>query len=376
MAKKLKKAKKGMNPKAKFTLLSSFKGLISNQAVIDGSKDSPWWVALIFLAFSVFIPLIPIYVQLSTADASSYISNYYYGLDDQLAHFAYRMKSQGVDFVAEGGTLHWYENYGTSQQVERQFINPKEDETYFIERKCEFEYTNTITNQFDAKFYFWTGSDADIIENVNKITAQTYLVGGKEIPSGAVGEKVYMPNIVIFTPKTMAVQVYKANSNTVANTSFGGLDWFSSPKKGLIERLLGDNAAKVDTMSEYEFVNEYRSSVIQTFKYINIECYLNQKQKTKWSNTGIYAGIYAGVILFLGLMVFILTRGKSNPYKFLNVWECEKISMWGAASPAIIGTLLSLIFGGNSIGQMAFILVVSLRIMWLSMKQLRPVYQQ
>ena len=188
---------------------------------------------------------------------------------------------------------------------------------------------------------------------------------------------VYLPNIIIFTPTTMAVALYKDNTAANAGTTNGGLDWLNSRTDiGLVERLLGKEFANVTaTANEDKFVNEHKGEVLDVFRGICTETYLNQKSKTKWTNTGIYLGIYGGVIIFLGLMVFILTRGKNNPYKFLNIWECQKISWWGAASPAIIGTLLSLIFSGNAIGQMAFILVVSLRIMWLSMKQLRPMIQ-
>ena len=108
MAKKLKKAKKGMNPKVKFTLVNSFKGLISNQAVIDGSKDSPWWVAVIFLVFSSFLPLIPNFAQLSKMNGATFISGLNYGLDTQLSRFAYREKLAGHEFKVEGGLLHYY----------------------------------------------------------------------------------------------------------------------------------------------------------------------------------------------------------------------------------------------------------------------------
>ena len=382
MAKKLKKAKKGMNPKAKFTLVNSFKGLISNQAVIDGSKDSPWWVAAIFFAFSAILPLIPTFAQLSKMNGATFIANLNYGLDEQLAHFAFKQKLAGYEFKVEGGRLHYYENYNfeTRTGTEKQFVEP--NESYFENRVCEFAIVNTVTNQFDAKFYFWT--DKNLSANVDRITKQTYLIKGN---NGSDGQKkpepdmkdtvVYLPNIIIFTPTTMAVALYKDNTAANAGTTNGGLDWLNSRTDiGLVERLLGKEFANVTaTANEDKFVNEHKGEVLDVFRGICTETYLNQKSKTKWTNTGIYLGIYGGVIIFLGLMVFILTRGKNNPYKFLNIWECQKISWWGAASPAIIGTLLSLIFSGNAIGQMAFILVVSLRIMWLSMKQLRPMIQ-
>lgn len=377
MAKKLQKVKKGMNPKVKFTLLNSFKGLISNQAVIDGSRGSHWWVAAIFLVFSVILPLIPTFSQLSKMDGASFVSVNNFGLDVQLSKFAYEEKLAGIEFKVEGGRLHYYKD---GVEDKEGFKTP--DQKYFEDRTCEFSVINSVTNQFDAKFYFW--NDANLSSNVDKIIKQTYLVkgnngsNGQGIPTSEMKDtKVYLPNIVIFTPTTMAVALYKADTNTSVGASYGGLDWLNTRTDiGLIERLLGKGISEVtDLAKEEAFVNKYYKDVMSVFKGICTETYLNQKNRTKWTNTGIYAGIYAGVIVFLGLIVFILTRGKNNPYKFLNVWECQKISWWGAASPAILGTLLSLIFAGNTIGQMAFILLVSLRIMWLSMKQLRPMIQ-
>lgn len=382
MAKKLKKVKKGMNPKVKFTLVNSFKGLISNQAVIDGSRGSAWWVAAIFFAFSAILPLIPTFAQLSKMNGASFIANLNYGLDEQLSHFAFKQKLAGHEFKVEGGKLHYFESYDFESHTgtEKEFVEP--NESYFENRGCEFKIVNSVNNQIDAKFYFWT--DKNLAANVDKITKQTYLIKGN---NGSDGQKipepemkdtvVYLPNIIIFTPTTMAVALYKSNTTNGAGTTNGGLDWLNSRTDiGLIERLLGKELNNVTAAAdENKFVNEHKGEVISVFRDVCTETYLNQKTKTKWTNTGIYFGIYGGVIIFLGLMVFILTRGKNNPYKFLNIWECQKISWWGAASPAIIGTILSLIFSGNAIGQMAFILVVSLRIMWLSMKQLRPVVQ-
>ena len=382
MAKKLKKTKKGMNPKVKFTLANSFKGLISNQAVIDGSRGSPWWVAVIFFVFSSFLPLLPTFSQLSKMNGASFVANLNYGLDNQLSRFAYREKLNGYEFKVEGGRLHYYENYNfeTRTGTEKEFVKP--DDAYFEARSCEFAVVNSNTNQFDAKFYFWV--DENLSANVDKIVKQTYLVKGNNgsdgqgIPQqGMEDTKVYLPNIIIFTPTTMAVALYKENTNTGAGTSYGGLDWLNTRTDiGLVERLLDKELPNVlAPEDEDKFVNKHRGDVMNVFRDVCTETYLNQKNKTKWANTGIYLAIYSGVIVFLGLIVFILTRGKNNPYKFLNIWECQKVSWWAAASPAILGTLLSLIFSGNTIGQMAFILLVSLRVMWLSMKQLRPMIQ-
>ena len=96
------------------------------------------------------------------------------------------------------------------------------------------------------------------------------------------------------------------------------------------------------------------------------------KNDAKWKTTLIYFGVYAGLMFFLGLMVFLLTRGKNNPFSSLNFWVCQKIAWWSAFSPAVLGMILGFVLSGNTIGSMAFVLLASLRIMWLSMRQLRP----
>ena len=371
MAKKLKKARKGMSPKAKFTLVNAFKGLISNQAVIDGSRASAWWVAAIFLVFSTIIPVLPTLGQLSKLNGASFISAYSYGLDQELAHFAFKAKTDGYDFRAEGGILHYYDV--AHPEIDKEFVDPTDEvkhPDYFNNYECEWYYLNSTTGQIDLKMYFWV--DANVQANINKILTQKYIVGGTSHYIGEVDTKPYLPDIVILTPTTMAVSLFKEDTDAIAGTTNGGLDWLNTSSVGLVERMIGDFDM---SKGENAFVHERSLNVINEFKGLCYETYFTQKTKTKWTNVGIYFGIYVGVVLFLGLMVFILTRGKRNPYNFLNIWECQKISWWAAASPAIIGSLLSLIFSGNAIGQMAFILVVSLRVMWLSMKQLRPVIQ-
>ena len=370
MAKKLKKAKTGMNPKVKFTLGSLFKGIISNQACIDGSKDSPWWVAAILLVFSVILPLLPNFVRLGQVPGSSFISSYNYNFDTQLSSFVYNKFQVGEEFIVEKNVLHYYDG-----DVEKEFVTPTE--AYFTNYEDEFRYHDDASHQVGLRVFIW--NNENVSKNVKYLLNQEFIVGTEDPATGAEGEKTYIPNLLVITQKTFAVSLYKAKTTTSAQTSLGGFDWtHTSNKVGLIERLMG--AAKDDTTgvldTEASFINTYRESVLKEFKKICNEAYLNQRTTAMWTTTGIYGAIYAGVVLFLGLMVFVLTRSKDNPYKYLNVWHCQKISWWAAFTPAVLGAILSLMFGTNAIGQMAFILLISVRVMWLSMKQLRPSYVQ
>ena len=377
MAKKLKKQKKGLSPKAKFTLSSAFKGIISNQAVIDGSKESPWWVAAIFFVFAVIIPLVPGFVKMSKVNGGGFLSGYNYGLDTSLTGVAYDMKEDKVQLKAKNGLLHYYVD---GVQDDEYFVIPDND--YIETAQDSYRYVNSETHQIDLRVFFWGIKNTDKLSKyVNAVASQKF-VRNSIVPKSAddeKGTKYYIPNIVIITPKTMAVALYKSNTTTRVQTSNGGLDWYKTSSADLVNRLLkpaikGGAYERGD--SRDEIIYRYRSKVLKQFIGICNETYLNQKNRTKWSTTGIYAGIYAGVILFLGLMIFVLTRGKTNPFKFLNVWDCQKIAWWAGFTPAVLGLILSFIFSGNAIGQMAFILLISLRVMWLSMKQLRPVYNQ
>ena len=377
MAKKLKKKKTGLSPKAKFTLISAGKGIISNQSVIDGSKESPWWVAAIFFAVSVIIPLVPGFAKLSKASGSDFISSVNYGLDNTMASFAFEMNEQDIEFKVSGGTLHYYQN---DTEKPEGFVTP--DEEYIANATHEWAYTNSATLQYDLRVFFWKGlSTSKLSKYVNQVARQKFVRGTTQLPSldPDVTESYYIPNIVIITPKTLAIALYKSNGTKQMATSLGGLDWTNFSKKvGLIE-FLNKAAVKdgtLDTLDEIGYINQYHAQVLKQVKKVLNNTYLNQKKRSLWTNTGIYAAIYAGIILFLGLMIFILTRGKNNPFKFLNIWQCQKIAWWAAFTPAVLGMVLAFVFSGNAIGQLAFILLVSLRVMWLSMRQLRPVYQQ
>ena len=376
MAKKLKKQKTGISPKAKFTLQSAFKGVISNQACIDGSKESPWWVAAIFFAISVVLPLVPGFAKMSKTNGGAFLTSVNYGFDTGLSAFAYEMKLNNVELKAEKGILHYYEDDVPSSNG---FETP--DDEYIETAQSTWTYVNTTTNQYELRVFLWDGLGSNKLNKyVNQVAKQKFARGSIYLPDPEATETYYVPNIMVITPKTLAVALYKSNGTKQMATSLGGLDWENlSTKKGLIEILnkaaINDGAFE-EGITETGYINTYRTKVLKQMAKVFNNTYLNQKKRTLWSNTGIYAAIYAGIILFLGLMIFILTRGKNNPFKYLNIWQCQKIAWWAGFTPAVLGLILAFVFSGNAIGQMAFILLISLRVMWLSMKQLRPNYQQ
>ena len=364
MAKKLQKSKKGMSPRAKSVLVNSFKGIISNQSCVDNGKEAPWWLAILFLLFSVLIPLIPNHVHMNNAYGSSFLTSGAFGLDTGLAKATVQLRAddKGFDFV-EG--LLTYEDLSTGTPI------PATEDPIYSDTRITANGT-----QYNFLMYYTDKTGSDLSNFVNLLTEQQFIIDTTNKydpttdPEGTIVR--YTPNFLVLTPYTLACAIYKANSTTRAGNTYGGLDWSNTPKDQELLSRLTDGVVS-STAAEIATKPAEIAKVYNGWRSIFNETYLNQKNKAKWQTTLIYLGVYAGLMVFLGLMIFLLTRGRNNPFRSLNFWICQKIAYFLGFTPAVLALILGFIFSANIIGQMAFIMLVSLRVMWASMRQLRPV---
>jgi len=69
-------------------------------------------------------------------------------------------------------------------------------------------------------------------------------------------------------------------------------------------------------------------------------------------------------------MIFILTRGKRNPFRIYTFWETQKISYWASFTPSLLALIFGFIFTEYAV--MIFVMLIGVRIMWMSMKSLKP----
>ena len=130
MAKKQKvvnknQPKKGLSPQTKRNLGNVFKSLISNQAAIDGAKEAPFWIGIIFLILSICLPIVPIIVAQQKVNGNAFISGYNYGADRGLANTTMELEENGYIFKVEGGTLSF--NKDTSENSVADDIITKKD---------------------------------------------------------------------------------------------------------------------------------------------------------------------------------------------------------------------------------------------------------
>lgn len=367
-AKKLKKVnKKPMSPKTKNILVNSFKGIISNQACIDNGKEAPWWLAILFFLFAIIIPLIPSHVQLSKAYGSAFLAASSYETDAGFAAITYRLNDSQSKLEIEDGILSYYKNGGDSFTGTEQLISPLSI-TQKDKEGNDFTFYSFVA-------YFTTGGKTAVDEiktNHLRFVHSTTIAYDETDPTH-VEKGYYVPTFIIFQPDTVELSVQKLNSREAVATAPIYLDY---------KHTTGDLIARALTgldMSKYANEAAFLSSAVavnHTYTYWKIffdEAYLTQKEAVKWNTTLIYLGVYAGLMVFLGLMLFLLTRGKNNPFHSLNFWVCQKMGYFLSWTPAVLAMIIGFIITTNVISQMAFIMLVSLRVMWASMRQLRPV---
>lgn len=350
-----KDKKPGMAPQTKRNLINVFKSLISNQAAIDGAKEAPFWIGIIFLVLSVALPIIPIIVAQQKVAGDQFISSTYnYGADRGLANTTMQLKSEGYIFKVEGGHLVFNKPI-TDEAVASDIITKQKDsgEEYQV---------------YNFRFYVTTKTGSDLTAFITKLTETAYLEKSTTVYTvdhETAGFKSYKSSFIVVTPDTLAMALYKSETIDQAATSLGGLNWLHTADcANLLDRL--DNDTTLVNVAR-------RDNIFKNWRAIFNETYIEQKNVSTRNMALIYMGVYAGLILFLGLMIFLLTRGKNNAFNYLKWYTCQFIAWWAAFTPAVLGMILGFIFASNMIGQMGFIVLVSIRIMWLSMRQLRPI---
>ncbi len=372
-AKKLKKVKQPMNPRTKNILVNSFKGIISNQACIDNGKEAPWWLAIIFFLFAIIIPLIPSHVQLSKSYGASFFNNGAFETDRGLATLTYNLKKNNSKFEVKDGMMYYYKN-GASESFTGtdEIVNITNNfDRYYVEEEVE-----KVEHYQEYTFFVLYSTDTD--ENIqNTVKAHQYVnrtITPYDENDPAHQEKgYYVPSYLILKPDTLMMSIQKLHTHDRVSSTPAYLDWkHTANADDLVDILLADLDV---TVSLEQFLSNANNvhTVYERWKGIFNDAYLTQKEAVKWNTTLVYLGVYAGLMVFLGLMLFLLTRGKQNPFRELNFWVTQKIGYFLSFTPAVLALIIGFIIPANVISQMAFIMLVSLRVMWASMRQLRPV---
>ena len=369
------------------------RSLIKNDACVEGGRTYPWWVAVIFFFLSTAISLIPTTVSLFTVDAGSLITQATYDTDKGFYQVLEAMEKDGIDlqFYNE----HTVENFNEQKDAEGNTITPYVQLTsewkngeivggelikkpYVVTEKVITKYTTTtaedgtVTTEIEEKeveiFKLYVFDQLNQEELKTKVNA--VLQGLNPYVTDEVEGTPFTTNntsFAIFGKNTFVWVKYNANKAPVLNDN-GESQGFQP---------VGQFTGTYRDIASVKFLSELKKetlteTVAVTATFLN-EAFNEIKLQNAGIQIAIYLAINAGIVLLMGFVLWLMTRGKNNPFRCYKIWETMKIASWTAFTPALLSMILGFIIGStNSLAGFMFVLTFGIRSMWLAMKNLKP----
>lgn len=352
-----------------------FSTMFSNDACVEGRKKK-WYGPVGIALLSLVVALIPITVTHFTQSGGVIMDTPTYSLDVQLAEFSRELAAKDIDLVVEDGKLTnpggtWSTNYGETERG--CYFHTYSYETVTIPEVEEGETATPVyetVEVVDFAVYY--------IGNHNRTAAEYAL--NNVLDSAQVSGSAYSPkttSFMVLHQDGYAIYLkpnYNAESTNSVIKSSGGdwtigtLDGFNFKDMATTSFATGEAYKNSYETDPRAYVEEVRLSYQKFFHegaYTNVLI-----QAFTW--LGIYAAIFVALTFILGLTVFLMTRGKRNPFNTYSFWDGQKIAYWASFTPALLAMILSFMLPNYAI--LFYIFAYGMRIMWMSMKSLRPNY--
>ena len=295
-----------------------FTSLISNNAAIDAGRKKPWYAAVIIFLISIVLSIIPTTVLELRKQGDKNFSSTTYQAREALTDFANEIKND--DGMA--------------------IVKVDKKTSYLVGRNSEtFGELDSKTMDYNFKFRYSSNENAANVYNALNEEKVSYFV---------------------FTPDTVYVHVVDPNDHNSVKLNFVCINAYKK---------LGENALK-ESYSEGADKTETIQNTWANWKVLIRQLYNQTRLKAAGMQLGIMSAVNVGIVIIMGFMVWVLTRGKNNPYRIFNVWECYKIVFWASLTPAILTSGLGFLI--KTFASTIFPLLLGVRVMWLSMKSLRP----
>ena len=338
----------------KATVKRVFGSLINNGMAIDGAKFSPWWVGLIMFIFGLLLPILPIFVSSATTNGTSFLNTCEYGLGMD--------KTFGIAISELDGALTFDNTEKTISYTANNAYNTN-DKTLIG------GYVSTsgdCAGQYELRVYFSNlTTDEEINKFINEKEGIVYKKGTTEEAKN--NEEGYKPSSVYFFKNGFFMDVYASNTTTkkVDMKFLSDLKHLDYNGGDLKKYFVGESFDKNNKDNRVAAFDKLREFIDITYK--------TAKTRAMWLGSLLYLGIYAGVNVFMILMIFFMSRGKNNPNRYLTFWTCTKINWWESLCPGLLGMIVGFIFTSQAV--LLYVLLISMRTMWLTTREMRPQLQ-
>ena len=347
-----------MKERTKEIVRDGFGSLVSNAAALRGAKSGPFWLTLVMFILSLFLPIIPIFVTQANTKGSSFLGSNSYSLEKYLPSIGLDLKNQGYEFrITEA---HEFEIFKDNKNVPL---------TEYTTSAPFAVYENQVSKQYDFVIYVSNETGSAEKKAFNTAVSGTKYTLNTTTKSEE-KDGVYTPSYMILFKNSIYVVIYSKDSTTAVTGSYmGDYKTMEVTNEGLTKFLKVTNKdGKEVTANIYD--SNYTDGVFNNFKKVMDKSYETLKIQNMWGTSGIYLGIFAGLSIVMGFIMWILTRGKNNPNNYFTPWLTQKVEARLALAPALITLILG--FFLPQYIPIAFIVTLGLRVMWISMKELRP----
>lgn len=366
-----------------------FKSLYKNDVCIEAGRKFKWWFALILFLLSTIISLIPISVSSLTVDGGTIITSSTYEVDNALVAFASE-KLVNNTYV--------FNLTNSANKKNDSVQNDDEKNTLTIENHSNTDYSTPLFTW--SGYYSSTNEETNITEDKERKILEVYdftyfglerttkSTTSGEVIVGSFADAVNLVSKGVALPSDpdLVAQTYddlESSTTSTRTTSFLAFGKYNfvlykyNSQGTLTQSISGDyvyiNANTINELFKSEYVTTTYinwDKIIESWVQVFREGYYSTKNRTAAIEISIILGVNAGIILLMSLIIFLVTRGKNNPFRIYKYYECLKICCWLSLSPA----LLTLIFGfilSSTFGMFIFVLTFGVRAMFMWSKNLR-----
>ena len=340
--------KKGKKLEFRTALVSIFgylKTLISNKACIDrgtgistltnkkeGVKKT-WYIAVIFFLLSMFFSVLPLGVHANAQDGSTAFQTYNYGAKEAIISATLNDNSYhavGGDFA----NLTFDENNNLVETLTGENATDKDGYKYigYHTAVINKEGTDGTINQSIVKdfdfFFFFNDLYSTVIDLITENTYEYSSTTGINLNNKVDRNCSFM----VFTETTVYISV-RPHAD------------------------LGSAANPINIKGDFLNLGNVNGKTIEDIFTSNIT------DSTTNSNDAIYQNF----------LTFTDNIYHNNPNREIKWYQSFLIVFYASLCPAILSLAFGFLFTGMEI--MLYVITFGFRVMWMSVKSLRPVYQ-
>lgn len=378
---KAERVKKEPNLRFRGFLASLFK----NKAAYDHGRKEKWWVATLLFIFSIIIAIIPAMVMVSKTNGSDNLKGSLYHTDIALTKFVETLDTNNVDLkvIEEASGKKVFSDNGTgftttvgtkiytltSDSVTSDIPYYSYSEVKTIATRDENDVVTYTDVNFEYLRVYYTAHLDTTYLNGNVITEPEVFLANRLLNLTGEDAKNNVTSHLIIGKTALYMRLYNPNKLNEPNSALTFDGRTNSLEVGLNIRDFGK--VDVDGKPILKTDMDYADKVVANFAKMQDAAYTEVKTQRFWISTGMYAIIFTGIGLVMGLVIFVATRGKMNPNRDLKFFEAMKVGAWLLPTPALLTLILGFILP-ESFFQTIFVMALGMRSVWLTMRTLGP----